>query len=149
MELSLLGFVLCTLAVWRVTYLLAKEDGPGRIFARLRGAAGDGFWRSLLGCFYCLSLWVACPVALALGETWQERALLWPALSAGAICLERLKPGPPPAPYFEDEEDDHVLRQGEKAGFAGTAIPGAAGALGIPDLDRAGRSGPGVGESGL
>jgi len=140
---------LAILAVWRVTHLLHAEDGPGNLLVRLRRLLGQGFFGDLVDCFYCLSLWVACPVALALGETWQERALLWPALSAGAICLERLKPGPPPAPYFEDEEDDHVLRQGEKAGFAGTAIPGAAGALGIPDLDRAGRSGPGVGESGL
>ena len=78
------------LGVWRITHLLAAEDGPFDAVVRLRRAAGDGFWGSLLDCFYCLSLWVALPLAVAVGERWLERALLWPALSAGAILLERL-----------------------------------------------------------
>ena len=89
MELSVLGFVLCTLAVWRVTYLLAKEDGPGRIFARLRGAAGDGFWRSLLGCFYCLSLWPSALFAPLVSHGWIEFVLVWLATSGAACLLEQ------------------------------------------------------------
>ena len=67
MQLSLFWFIVFALAVWRVTHLLAAEDGPGGVLSRLRAAAGGGFWESLLGCFYCLSLWVALPFAWLLG----------------------------------------------------------------------------------
>jgi hypothetical protein len=81
--------ILGVLGVWRITHLLNAEDGPGRIFVRLRRLAGSGFWGELLDCFYCLSLWVSAPFAYTLGATWSERALLWLALSAAAILLER------------------------------------------------------------
>lgn len=78
------------LAVWRITHLLAHEDGPRDLVLRLRRAAGTGFWASLLDCFMCLSLWVAVPFALWLGDDWGERLLLWLAFSGGAILAERL-----------------------------------------------------------
>ena len=83
--------LLGTLCVWRLTHLLVVEDGPWRLIARLRGAADGGFWADLFGCFYCLSLWIALPFALLVGETIVERLLLWPALSAAAILLERCR----------------------------------------------------------
>jgi len=83
-------FVPGVLAVWRVTYLLYAEDGPWDLVIRLRRLAGTGFWATLLDCFYCLSVWMAVPFAWLLGSGWPERVLLWPALSAGAIMLERL-----------------------------------------------------------
>ena len=104
------------LGVWRITHLLAAEDGPFDVVVRLRRRAGAGFWGSLLDCFYCLSLWVAVPFAWFLGEDWKERALLWPALSGAAILLERLteRKQTPPV-FFEDEEkDDALLRKQEK-----------------------------------
>lgn len=104
------------LGVWRITHLLAAEDGPLDVVVRLRRRAGVGFWGSLLDCFYCLSLWVAVAFAYVLGEDWKERALLWPALSGAAILLERLterKETPPP--FVEDEEkDDAMLRKQEE-----------------------------------
>ena len=96
------------LCVWRTTHFLQGEDGPWDLAVRLRRAAGGGFWGRLLDCFYCLSLWIAVPFALFLGNTRSEQVLLWPALSAGAILLERIaNPAPdfPPAPYVEDEGD--------------------------------------------
>ncbi len=108
------------LAVWRVTHMLNAEDGPWDVWVRLRGRAGGRFWGALLDCFYCLSLWIAAPAAYWLGEGWKERLLLWPALSAGAILLERwtaerrAEQAPPPATYFEiREDDDGVLRREE------------------------------------
>lgn len=97
------------LVVWRLAHLFYAEDGPWRMMARLRRAAGAGFWASLLDCFYCLSLWVALPLAGLVGDGWLERLLLWPALSAGAIMLERLtatESSISPASYSEDEQDD-------------------------------------------
>lgn len=93
------------LCVWRVTHLLQAEDGPWDLIIRLRRMTGEGFWGKLLDCFYCLSLWIALPIAFFLGETLVEQLLLWPALSAAAILLERVTnqdQEPPPAPYIED-----------------------------------------------
>jgi hypothetical protein len=96
------------LVVWRLAHLFHAEDGPWGVLARLRRAAGEGFWAGLLDCFYCLSVWMALPFAGLLGDGWTERLLLWPALSAGAIMLERLTAKEAailPAAYAEDEED--------------------------------------------
>lgn len=92
------------LAVWRVSHFLAVEDGPGRISARLRRRAGTGFWGSLLACFYCVSVWIAAPVAALIAHGWIEGLLLWPALSGGAILLQRAT-APAPAPSTESAAD--------------------------------------------
>jgi hypothetical protein len=110
--------VLGVLGVWRVTHLLHAEDGPWNFLVRLRRSLGNGFWGGLLDCFYCLSLWIAIPVALLVGQGWKERLLLWPALSGAAILLERLTARPEaqaPEFYVEDKEEQDVLRQGETA----------------------------------
>ena len=94
--------VLGVLVTWRLTHLLHAEDGPWRILVRLRGAlARSGMLRQLTECFYCLSLWVAAPFAYLLGETWTERLLLVPALSAAAILLARHPQQPPMPEYVE------------------------------------------------
>ena len=110
--------LLGVLGVWRVTHLLQAEDGPWDIVVRLRRVAGQSVWGSLLDCFYCLSLWLALPFALGIGETTKEKALLWLALSGGAILLERMttrKDSRLTNPSFQ--ENDHVLRQQEDEHF--------------------------------
>jgi len=100
--------ILGVLAVWRITHLLQAEDGPWDIVVSLRKLAGQSILGKLLDCFYCLSLWVAAPLAWWLGDTWKHRLLLWPALSGAAILLERATGGlrePPIAPYSEDPEE--------------------------------------------
>lgn len=79
-----------SLAVWRLTHLLHAEAGPGQLLERLRVGAGVGLLGQVLGCFYCLSLWVAAPIALLIAEVWRDQLLLWLALSACAILLERV-----------------------------------------------------------
>ncbi|MGH7836219.1 MAG: hypothetical protein ACREQC_00185 [Candidatus Binataceae bacterium] len=112
-------FILGAIAVWRVTYLLAFEDGPGALLKKLRNRAEPSFWGKVFECFYCLSLWVAAPFALLIASGWRERAILWPALSGGAILLERLSARAPvvaPGYYAEDPptqveaEEKDVLR---------------------------------------
>ena len=110
-------FALSVLCVWRITHLLYTEDGPGDLLVRLRRFAGSGFAGKLLDCFYCLSLWVAAPLAFLVPETRLERVLWWPALSAGAILLERVtsqRSDDAPAVYFEDKEKSDVLLRTEK-----------------------------------
>jgi len=67
-----------------------------------------------MDCFDCLSIWTAGGFACALGRTSRERAVLWPALSAGAIILERMTPAPP-AVYIEDEGEENVLWEQQAA----------------------------------
>jgi len=103
------------LAVWRVTYLLQAENGPWNAFERLRQGLASGVWHDTFGCFYCLSFLVAIPFALILGEDLTSRLVLWPALSAGAIIVERrIHPGGDAAtPIFSEDEEGppDVLRQ--------------------------------------
>ena len=83
-------FVLSILAVWRITHLLGKEDGPFNIIFLIRKKAGAGFFGSLLDCFYCLSVWIAFPFGIWLGTTWWEKILIWLALSGAACLLEQV-----------------------------------------------------------
>jgi hypothetical protein len=106
-----LSTVVGALATWRATHLLHAESGPGRVIDHLRRVAGRGVFGQALDCFYCLSLWVAAPVALLLSADWGERLLLWLGLSAAAIGIERLsgqRPLPAVAPYFEDPPPDEA-----------------------------------------
>jgi hypothetical protein len=112
------ALVIGILVVWRLAHLLYAEDGPWGATVRLRRAAGEGFWASLLDCFYCLTMWLALPFAVILGDGLTERVLLWPALSGGAIILERMTAKEeifPQPSYTEDKENDCVLRQEQGA----------------------------------
>ena len=110
---ELYRLLLGVLCVWRVTHLFQAEDGPWHMIVSIRRAAGDAFLGRLLDCIYCLSLWVSLPLAWAIGQTVTERALLWPALSAGAILMERVSSAQVsrvsssqrPATFVEDKEN--------------------------------------------
>jgi len=82
-------FILSALAVWRLTHLLAEEDGPWDLIVRLRAALGASFFGRLMDCFYCLSLWVSLPLSVWLASGWIGLLLHWQALSGAACLLER------------------------------------------------------------
>jgi hypothetical protein len=84
------------LATWRLTHLIVAEDGPWNVVANLRRIARSGFIGQMMDCFNCSSLWVALPIAVWLGDEWIVRVVVWPALSGGAILLERALPARPP-----------------------------------------------------
>jgi len=107
-------FVLAVLATWRVTHLLANEDGPADLIFRFRARLGSGLAGSLMDCFKCLSLWIAAPVALFVSRNALDWLLTWLALSGAACLLERL--GREPViiePMTQSTEGDNydVLRQ--------------------------------------
>ena len=83
-------FVLAVLATWRVTHLLANEDGPADIVFRARRWLGDGFIGSLMDCFNCMSIWIAAPLALFVSTDPLTWIVSWLALSGAACLLERL-----------------------------------------------------------
>jgi Protein of unknown function (DUF1360) len=86
-------FVLASLATWRVTHLLAEEDGPGDVIVRLRMRVGDGIVAQLMDCFECTSVWVAAPLTFAVAERPGSAPLVWLALSGSACLLERAVAG--------------------------------------------------------
>jgi hypothetical protein len=83
-------FGLGVLATWRVTHLLAEEDGPGDLVVRLRARAGDGWQGRLMDCFHCLSVWTAMPFALAVARRRRDAPVAVLALSGAACLLERV-----------------------------------------------------------
>ena len=82
-------FAIASLATWRITHLLAFEDGPGDVVVWLRKQAGAGFFGKLMDCFYCLSLWVAAPFAPLVNTNMWTALVTWIALSGAACLLER------------------------------------------------------------
>jgi hypothetical protein len=105
-----LRFVFAVLACWRVAHLLASEDGPGDIVIRIRTRLGRSFGGRLMDCFYCLSIWVAAPLALFVSTKPVEAVVVWLAVSGGACLLERV--GQPAVvmerlPPAGNQEEDH------------------------------------------
>ena len=78
--------LLSSLGAWRVSHLIAREDGPFDAIVALRRAAGTGMLGRLMDCPYCLSLWTAAPFAASMAESWLNGVFLWLAI-AGAVCL--------------------------------------------------------------
>jgi hypothetical protein len=81
-------FALAALATWRITHLLAEEDGPADVVARARANVPPGVGR-LMDCFACLSVWVAALFAPAAAQQRRNLPLTWLALSGAACLLER------------------------------------------------------------
>ena len=49
--------ILYGLAIWRITYALTEEEGPGGLLRKMRKSY-ESEW-SPLDCFYCTSFWVS------------------------------------------------------------------------------------------
>lgn len=94
-------FALAALATWRVTHLLAAEDGPADLVLRVRARLGQTVLGELMDCFNCMSVWVAAPLTFGVTRHPRSAPLVWLALSGGACLLERLGEGdgrPPKMP---------------------------------------------------
>jgi hypothetical protein len=107
-----LAFGAAILATWRVSHLLAREDGPFHLLARLRARLGNGLFGTLMDCFACLSLWIAAPIAYLVSHDWRTWVLLWLGLSGGACLIERASEKPvvfQPLPETSIQGDSHEL----------------------------------------
>lgn len=129
--MTLVEVLVAVLAVWRVTHLVVREDGPWKVVARAREAAGNSALGRMMDCFLCTSAWVALPPALLVGRTGWERLLLWPALSGGAILLERIPsrdgaPAPIQEAVWQEDPDPEspVLRPEAAPPAPGHGRPG-------------------------
>ncbi len=79
-----------------MTHLIAEEDGPANAIVRVRARLGTSLAGELMDCFYCLSIWVAAPVTLAVTRRPREAVGTWLALSGAACLLERATEKPTP-----------------------------------------------------
>lgn len=101
--------IVAVLATWRITHLLAQEDGPGDLFVRLRAKLGNRLLGRMLDCFQCLSLWVAFPLALFVTTRPLDFLFTWIAVSGAACLLERLGQEPVVIePILKEEEERDV-----------------------------------------
>jgi len=107
-----LSAVLAVLATWRLSYLLAYEEGPGGAVARWRTQLEGHLVGRVLGCFYCISLWIAAPLAAFVSLDPVEILVAWLAISGGACLLERLASEPVVIQQLSQEEQgdaDHGM----------------------------------------
>lgn len=123
-------FILAVLVTWRLTHLLAFEDGPWSLIAHLRRLARTGFLGDLLDCFNCLSLWVAAVVAVCLRPGIKNLVLVWLALSGAACLLDRIGREPVVVQSLEQGGSSHELLRPESGGS--------------PEVDRTGDATPGT-----
>jgi hypothetical protein len=122
-----LRLVLAALATWRLTHLVAFEDGPWQVIARIRRRAGSGFWGSLMDCFNCLSFWAAAGVTAVLRPLPWDWPLVWLGLAGAACLLERIAREPVVIQQLEPEGASHaVLRtesgEGQDRGGAAAGV---------------------------
>jgi hypothetical protein len=99
-------FAIAILATWRITHLLAREDGPVDVFVRVRERLGSGAAGKLMDCFHCLSVWIAAPMTLFLSRRPGDFVPVCLALSGAACLLEQIGQEPVlirPAP--QDKKD--------------------------------------------
>ena len=64
-----LVFIITSLAVWRLSHGLVKENGPLMLFARLRARLAarqkrSGGFFDLFSCVYCISVWIGLGASL-------------------------------------------------------------------------------------
>ena len=88
-------FAVAVLATWRVAHLVAREDGPGDVLARIRGRLGHTTVGKMMDCLYCLSVWVAAPAALWMTRVPWDWLMTLLAVSGAACLLDRLVPAAP------------------------------------------------------
>jgi hypothetical protein len=100
-HLSATRLAIGVLATWRITHLLAEEDGPADIVLRVRARAGESRVGELMDCFGCLSFWVAAPLAAVVSPRRQDVPLTWLGLSGAAYLLERATSAGDAAPVYE------------------------------------------------
>jgi len=111
--------LLATLATWRVTHLLTREDGPADLLVVVRKRLGASVLGQLMDCFQCASLWVAAPAALFVTHRPITWLVTWLAVS-GAVCLlERIGSDPliiQQRPEYLEGAHDHGMLRSEASG---------------------------------
>ena len=104
-----LRIIAAALAIYRLAQLVALDDGPWYVLARLRLLVGTFDrhpedrparrfgWSELVSCVFCLGMWFALPAVVAVAlPTWPGDAVLtWLGLAGAQTWLQggRAQPG--------------------------------------------------------
>lgn len=94
-EQSLL-FLITSFAVYRISRMIALEDGAFNLFALLRGWVftkfGNGWINEGVNCPMCISWWIALPIAFVVSPlNLLIVFLVWQALSGIAVFLYKME----------------------------------------------------------
>ncbi|MFO0915395.1 MAG: hypothetical protein U0795_20705 [Pirellulales bacterium] len=101
-------FILAALAAWRLSFLMAREDGPGQLCRRLRQVAGRILPAEGLRCVKCVSFWLAIPFTWYVGGGWAQLLVGWLALAGVAALIDELTG----APFtWRELTEDELLRK--------------------------------------
>lgn len=91
--MSPLDFVLISLAVWRVSRIIALENGPFDFMDRIRHAIGahkgETWIQQGIVCIGCISFWVGMIAAVIAGGSWPQIIVRGLAFSAVSVILMR------------------------------------------------------------
>lgn len=86
-------FIIIALAVWRISRIIALENGPFNFMDTIRrklGAnKGETWIQQGIVCVGCISFWVGMAAAVMVGGPWQDVILRGLAFSAVAVILMR------------------------------------------------------------
>ena len=95
-DVTLLGYVLAIFAAYRLAYLVAIEEGPFSLMARLRGHF-DPDQKTWLGrglsCVLCVSFWTSLLIvawALLLPGWLTSLIMVWLAVAGGVVLLNKV-----------------------------------------------------------
>ena len=90
-------FTLSVLAVYRVSYMIANEDGPLDVFVFIREKAGQKNWIGRgLNCVLCISVWISIIPAVTMTRniglfqpTFETFILYWFAIAGGVLIIHK------------------------------------------------------------
>lgn len=88
-NLNFIEFLLAVFAVWRLSHLISREDGPWNTLLRLRVKLGRSGLGSGMDCFYCVSLWVSTLLAVLITASFRSFILVSLGIS-GITCVMQL-----------------------------------------------------------
>ena len=85
----MLPIILGVLGVYRVSFMIAQEDGPFDIFSRWRGYMGQKTWVGRgMHCTLCISFWLSLVCAAFVGS-WVTIIPYWLGIAGGVLALHR------------------------------------------------------------
>ena len=85
-------FVITTFAVWRLSSLFAREEGPGGMFNKIRAITArisKPIWDGMI-CMWCNSIWFGMIAALFFAHSFAEWFILFLGFSAASLLFEAL-----------------------------------------------------------
>lgn len=90
--MTFIYYILSVFAIWRIAYMITKEDGPFNIFTNLQNflyKINIQFFIKLTECFYCLSIWISAIFSVFLANNILEFILYTLSLSTLSIIVEK------------------------------------------------------------